>query len=239
MKKLFIVTLVALLWPSIPCVAQGSLNKEWAQYLKNLTTDLSSPTPYKPEDSMNALGDSRQFVVGNTLEILNLVLQEKKDMKAFNSSFNMVCRVVGEWRIEEATGLLLPYIDSTLDPASFGVGATFGRDAYYPAAAALVEIRSPDLNRKLLNLFASRVDDKKLQVITWMLQKSNGNDVAQFIVERELADDKQKSKNIGDTSSVRTDNLLKVLELLKAKDGVSLPPVEAPAKLTTDVQVGK
>ena len=200
--------------------------KEMQHTLEELALKLNSPNVNRRHSSANGLAKVDETLDYNVTQALEVALKEKRDMKLYDGSFNLICDVIRVARIENTTGPLMDYIDFALDPRSFPVGANFPPNLYYPAATALVEARSPRLNRYLLDLFTSEISEKKLQVAAWMLQEANGNEVAQFIVEREMADYDSKLKNLGLTTDIRKSNLLKVLELLKAKDGVILPPVE-------------
>ncbi|MCS7304479.1 MAG: hypothetical protein NZ602_05155, partial [Thermoguttaceae bacterium] len=65
----------------------------------------------------------------------------KRNLDPVAAPLDCLIGLIEIWRIEEAIPLLLEIVDYELDPRSFGVGGTWGLDALYPAACALVELR--------------------------------------------------------------------------------------------------
>ena len=231
-----LITFIVMLLASHFCSAQNVLSEQQQQELRKISADLLSNDEQKRNLAADTLNVSRGILVQEVVSALNVALKgDKSQMKIYDSSFARICEVVEKWRIEEATGpgLLLDYIDFTLDPKSFPVGGFMANRTFYPAATALVATRTSRLNNDLLLVirYPIPIGDNKLQVATWILQESNGNKMAQLVVEHEIADTERWMKNAGETENVGRESLLKALKLLQAEGGVQLPSVEmAPEK---------
>lgn len=230
MRKILIM-LAATLFASHFCFAQNVLSEAEQQALQKLTADLISSDKQERNLAADTLRASRGILVEGVQRSLNITLKgDKKEMKVYDSSFHRICQVVETWRIEQATGpgLLLDYIDVRLDPKTFPPFGLRGTTVYYPAARALVATRSSRLNNDLMLAirYPVPITDSKLLIVTWILQESNGNEIAQLLLGNEIANTERWMENVGVKEDVGRDSLLKALALLKAKDGVQLPLTE-------------
>jgi hypothetical protein len=152
----------------------------------------------------------------------------KNPDRKYNGEFHMTLKALAEWRVEEAVDPLTAYLDFSLDPKSFPVGMLPTQAAYFPVATTLAEIGGPRVNENLFQRINSEADDRTLRICAWILQKNNGNEVAQILIQSRLNRLDLVLKNIGlTTTNTEKKNLERLLEILQTNSTNILFPLKS------------
>lgn len=126
---------------------------------------------------------------GETVNCLlsNFAKLSQKPDKAFGGPFHLTVAALGAWRVEDAAGQLVPFIDFQLDTTNLPVGASYGPASAYPVASALKNIGGQrvvdSIFRRLVYLPA---DDGVLRASAWVLNEVLGRDIVQMIIQQKL-----------------------------------------------------
>ncbi|MBI5360841.1 MAG: hypothetical protein HZA48_09710 [Planctomycetes bacterium] len=84
--------------------------------------------------------------------------------------------------VPDLTGI----VDYELDKSTFRSGEKRHWSAYFPAANALAEIKSPDIWHLILNQLHKKNEDKTLKLYAWVLVKTYGKDVSMLLLNNQL-----------------------------------------------------
>ena len=115
--------------------------------------------------------------------ILEKAAKEHKVDDRYMSPLHVAILAVENCRVFEAESSLFSVIDYQLDVRSLPDGLVVSGDFFYPAAATLVSLHVD--TKKVVNAMLKNVDDRQLQLLTWMLFRRAGSaDNARRILRR-------------------------------------------------------
>lgn len=149
----------------------------------------------------------------------------------YDGPLHVTLKAIEAWNVQEAVDPLSSFITLQLNPLSFPVGELPTSSAFYPVASTIAEIGGAKAVKNIFHRLSYKSDDRYILIAGWVLQRIEGREVAQIIVERRLSDIEKVAKNIGGGTFVEQENLSKMLELLKSEGGIQLPPPETEVKV--------
>jgi hypothetical protein len=144
-----------------------------------------APLRQEREQALQELMRQRNETVNCLLS--NFAKLSQKPDKSFGGSFHLTVAALGAWRVEEAGGQVVPFIDFQLDMTNLPVGFSYGPAFAYPVARALKEIGG---QRVVDDIFRSLTfqpaNDGVLRASAWVLSEVLGRDIVQMIVQQKL-----------------------------------------------------
>lgn len=218
MKKLLTISglITALLLSATP-VAHAQ--NQTANQLE-LCKALLSADQQERQTAAQALVGQRGALVN---ELIRMLQAQRKPDTRFGSSFHEIIIVLGSLRVKGATASLVSLVDTRLtgQPPLGGFG---GRQIYYPAAQALIEINDPNATQWLFRRLAAPASEELIRVITWVLVQMHSEKVVRWMIKDELETLTAVLKRIGvSNTNPEKKNLERVMHLLDSKDEL-LPP---------------
>jgi hypothetical protein len=169
--------------------------------------ELSDPDGVKSSSALQRLSGLRHTVVER------LLVLARSDAQGFDhrrSKYDAI-RLLGEWRVEEASELLVQEIEF---PELLGVKSTdLNPFSLYPAGRALLLIGGPAAE-KIVERMANPVNDVEFRLFALLIQEIDGKELGRARLELALANAEKK----GAKENLRRENLTRLLQLYKKLD---------------------
>jgi hypothetical protein len=141
---------------------QSSLRAE--QLLSEQQTDR--------DQMLEALTSQHHEVSGRLLRMLDEANTKFRTNNLYHSPLHSTILAVDTWQVLKADRLLLSMVDYELNPKSLPLGMDVPGDYFYPAASALVHLRT-DIE-KIEDAIEYAENRKQVRILTWVLMQRAG-----------------------------------------------------------------
>ena len=171
-KGLYILSL-CMLWPSVGMPETSQPNG---------TLELLSNDAALREQAEIKLLEQRESLGAELLEQLRTSTPDP----TYGSAYHRLVQMIGAYRFNRAAFELAKVIDYKLDESSLDYVKLTAGD-YYPAAAALAKLNDQYMIEAVIQQLTKKTDDKRDQLLLWVLYKAFGDAVTDAILADQQA----------------------------------------------------
>jgi hypothetical protein len=151
--------------PAVRATAGGSSE----QKAESLVEGLIAKENTQRIVTLGELKREYSAMAGRLRSTLSQAVQKSRNNSGYHSPVHCAVLAVAGWRVGEAENELLQIVDYEIDVQSVPVGTDLKGEELFPAASALVELRSD--RGRVLNAIATADNMRKVELLTWVLMR--------------------------------------------------------------------
>lgn len=173
-----------------------------------LVEKLGSPDHFTRDHAFYHVLGRRTEMENALLNNFDRLKKEGKGLNDFGGPFSKTILAMGQWRLQDAIGRLVPMIDFQLNRDQRAGGVTVPSN-YYPAVYALVQIGGTGVVNGIYGELGLPETESRLKAMTSVLSGVLGEDLFRLWIQQKLA---------GRLDKYRKVNLERMLQLLDPKE---------------------